>query len=269
MILKMARKERAVTRRYSAVILWNGDGGWPHGTICSTFPMCQRTMDGCVSHCPAALALQNDSTDRQSAFELHSQRLRYLERWSELAIRPQEKDCHADVRAMLQLEVDDCTKLMNRCLYVRKMMNDNLPTHDLVLDKNLSPEESGIPNAGLGLYFRPSSPSQTVPKGEIICYHSGQIHNFHSSKTLKDKSYLMLVAGNVLVDPGPLPQIKARYINDPLSEDSVNCKYVPEPEMDRCAVVATRDIQCDEELFVSYGEAYWAQQDIRGTIYTK
>jgi SET domain-containing protein len=76
----------------------------------------------------------------------------------------------------------------------------------------------------------------------------------------------MMVANEVLVDPGPLPNIKARYINDLLNELYVNTKYVPEPACDRCAVVATRNIKPGEGLFVSYGEAYWANQGYEGTV---
>ena len=108
----------------------------------------------------------------------------------------------------------------------------------------------------------PSSADKVLLPGEIICYYWGHIHNFHSAKLLVDKSYLMLVQGDVLVDPRPLLHIKARYINDPLNEKYVNCKFVPEKF--RSAVVMTRKIRHGEELFVSYGEAYWANHAING-----
>ena len=149
-------------------------------------------------------------------------------------------------------------------------MNNHLPPHELVMDEDLIPAESNIENAGQGLFFRPSPLGSRIIilAGDVICYYCGHIHDFHSSNRLKDKSYLMLVANDVLVDPGPLPNIKARYINDPLNEGYVNTKFVPEPALNRCAVVATRDIQPEEELFVSYGEAYWANQDYQGTVYS-
>jgi len=50
----------------------------------------------------------------------------------------------------------------------------------------------------------------------------------------------MNVREDILVDPGPLLHIKARYKNDPLNEKYVNCKYVPEKF--RSAVIATHDI---------------------------
>jgi hypothetical protein len=203
--------------------------------------------------------IMKENTNHHSVLEMHRRRLRYLELWWELAIRPPENECHPDDLPLLQREVDDCSDLMNRCLDVRKLKNDCLPPHDVVLDDYLFPDKSSIANAGLGLYFR--NPSSHIQKGQIICYMCGHIHNFHSSQRLQDSSYLLHVSGEIFVDAGPLPQVKARYINDPLNEDYVNCKFVPEPSFYRCAVIATRDIECGEELFVSYGEAYWSNGD--------
>jgi len=101
-----------------------------------------------------------------------------------------------------------------------------------------------------------------------VCFYSGHIHSFRSIKHLQDKRYLILVEGNVLVDPGPLPNVKARYINDPVDPRFVNCEYVPQSRKFRSAVVATREILPNEELFCSYGDAYWAMQDMSGRVKT-
>jgi len=64
------------------------------------------------------------------------------------------------------------------------------------------------------------------------------------------------------------PHIKARYINDCLaalqedndnhkSNQSYNVEFVLDPTMERAAVVTLRPILKGEELYVSYGEAYW------------
>ena len=103
-----------------------------------------------------------------------------------------------------------------------------------------------------------------IPKGATICYYTGYIHNFQSARNLKDKSYLMSLMGQYLVDPQPTPHIKARYINDPLNESLINCKF--HPEEIRSAIIATRNIYDGEELFVSYGDLYWNQQSIQGKI---
>lgn len=206
---------------------------------------------------------EEEDVSQFSSFEMHRRRLRYLDLWRELAIRPLRDECHAEDLPLLHAQVDDCSELLKRCLHVRKLQNDSLPPHTLVMDDDLYPDTSSIANAGLGLYV---GNSRRIQRGQTICYYCGHVHNFHSSQRLVDKSYLMLVSGDIFVDPGPLPQVKARYINDPLNEVHVNCKFVPEPTYFRCAIVATRDIQCGEELFVSYGEAYWSNQDYY-TIY--
>jgi hypothetical protein len=194
-----------------------------------------------------------------STFDKLKRRLEMLELWRELAIRPKRDECFDDLD-LLERELDDCEELSRRSLKARQLMNGNLPAVEDERDQDLVPRPSGIPKAGLGLYFEPIN-QEPMLKGETICYYSGHIHNYHSAKSLKDRSYLMRI-GDVLVDPGPLPEIKARYINDPLDEHYVNCKFVP-GEL-RAAVVATRVIEPTEELYVSYGDGYWAQHDTLG-----
>jgi SET domain len=139
-----------------------------------------------------------------------------------------------------------------------KMLNDCVPIVEGPYDNILAPRVSQIPDAGMGLFYDGNTAFHAE---RTICYYSGRIHNFYSSHYLRDKSYLMLLGGDVLVDPGPLKQIKARYINDPLNETLRNVKYVPDVPNKRAAVVSLRRIEPGEELFVSYGSAYWAQQE--------
>jgi hypothetical protein len=208
----------------------------------------------------------------EAPFVQHKRRFKYLKRWRELAIsvRPFEYECLPQDFDLLQHKgQDDCDVLMIRCLEARADMNNHLPPHEHVMDEDLVPAESYVENAGHGLFFRPSlSGPRVILACQVISYYCGHIHDFHSSNRLKDKSYLMMVANDVLVDPGPLPNIKARYINDLLNELYINTKFVPEPACDRCAVVATRNIKPGEGLFVSYGEAYWANQGYEGTVYS-
>jgi SET domain len=205
--------------------------------------------------------MSNGILNPGSRFDDFRRRLYQLERWRELAIRPTRHECHEEDIELLGLEVDDCQELERRCLLVRTSMNDNLPGMDECRDQELVPEPSTIPDAGLGLFYKPPH-AQPIPVGETICFYWGHVHNFRSASILVEKGYLMLVHGDVLVDPGPLPHIKARYINDSLNETFVNCKFVPETY--RSAVVCTREIYPGDELFVSYGEAYWAQQETIG-----
>jgi hypothetical protein len=184
---------------------------------------------------------------------------------------------------MLEREGDDLKLLSKKCLQVRQDMNQNhLPSHELALDDELMVKKSRIPNAGKGLFYEPlpndydeeeesnndrsnggmnsssrkNTKQQQISKGSILCFYTGHRHNFHSQKYLVDKSYLLHVGRDMLVDPRETLQIKARYINDPLNEALVNCKFVPDPDEYRCKVVATRTIDPGEELYISYGDIY-------------
>jgi hypothetical protein len=50
---------------------------------------------------------------------------------------------------------------------------------------------------------------------------------------------------------------KARFINDCLQEGLYNVKFVRDERTERAAVVTLREIEVGEELYVSYGQAYW------------
>ena len=206
----------------------------------------------------------------KTSFEKMSFRLNYRENWKELALRPNPEECDERDEDLLSKEIDDLKELSKRCLEARKELNCNLPPHELVLDHLLEIKNSTILNAGKGLFYMPPKKmlsSSFITNGKTICYYTGHRHNFYSQKFLIDRSYLLNVSGDILVDPQPVLSIKARFINDPLNEAVVNCKFVPDPSEFRCAVVATRDIRAGEELFVSYGEIYWSQQNYDGTVH--
>jgi hypothetical protein len=196
-------------------------------------------------------------------FEMCKYRLGYLEQWRELAVRPEAADCVDTDKELLKDESDDLEELNRRCTIARNEMNNNLPPNIDPWGRNLQCRPSTIKEAGLGLFYEPKHSNTNIPKKEVLCYYSGHIHTFRSSKILRDKSYLMSLNGDVLVDPATLMHIKARYINDPLNDDFINCEYVPEAF--RAAIVTTREIFPGEELFVAYGDAYWSQQTIVGT----
>jgi len=228
---------------------------------------------------------------RSSLYERSLVRLQILETWYELAIRPKLALCPVeDVDLLLRSNTDDVKLLSRRCIDARSVLNSLLPPHDLTqLDPYLISDISNISGAGMGLFFRPITEcSLSLPescdysneknattknikniirKGELICHYMGHRHNFQSCRLVKDKSYLMLVDGQLFVDAGPLPQIKARYINDPLNESFYNCKFVPDANKYRSNVVALRDINAGEEFFASYGDMYWANEDEKGVVY--
>ena len=231
------------------------------------------------------------------------QRWKTLENWIDLALRP--KNCHPDDRFLLSATttpadaqkneddvIDDISALKKQCQVVQTLFNNNLstlPVETTIWDPSLIVKPSQIKNAGMGLYYQPTMPERytdsrhpILPKGSLLCYYTGHVHTHSSARALEDKSYLMWIRDNTLVDPMPLLHVKARYINDPLNDKLVNCEYVPtrvlaatesideisnnKPHHDtiRTSVVATRDIAPGEELFVRYGDTYWNQQPIAG-----
>ena len=71
-----------------------------------------------------------------------------------------------------------------------------------------------------------------------------------------DKSYLMRLAPNRFIN-GKQSGSMARFINDCRDKRHYNATFVKMPERECALVVATRDIKPDEEIFASYGAAYW------------
>lgn len=207
--------------------------------------------------------------DSNASFEAHRKRLAYLERWREFAVRPNRDECAEGDFDLFSRSDDDLEALDERCLEARCAANKHLPSHYTAFDGDLAPAISSIAGAGNGLFYEPRSPSGIIRQGEVACYYYGNIHNFHSARYIEDGSYLLLVAGDMFVDPGPLLHVKARYINDPCNDDFYNCRYEPQPESYRSAVIATRDIRAGEELLASYGELYWSQHHQSATILTK
>ena len=202
-------------------------------------------------------------------FDSRRQRLAYLETWRELGVRPGITECFEEDKDLLFAEIDNLGVLGVRCDEARKLMNDAIPTHVTKYDGDLVVSDSFIECAGKGLFYRPLAFSSSVlPRGATICFYYGDIHTFRSSNRLLNKSYLMLLGGDILVDSISHLTVLARFINDPINEKYYNCRFEPDAEQFRSKVVATRDIHPDEELFAPYGEAYWSLQHYNPKILT-
>eukprot|EP00613_Pedinella_sp_CCMP2098_P030818 CAMPEP_0171747594 /NCGR_PEP_ID=MMETSP0991-20121206/39557_1 /TAXON_ID=483369 /ORGANISM="non described non described, Strain CCMP2098" /LENGTH=125 /DNA_ID=CAMNT_0012347703 /DNA_START=10 /DNA_END=387 /DNA_ORIENTATION=+ len=70
--------------------------------------------------------------------------------------------------------------------------------------------------------------------------------------------------GCIYVDSVDL-RMKARYMNDCLSEAGYNVTFVPDCIGEYARVVALRNITAGEEIFVSYGRQYWEASSVSGT----
>ena len=121
------------------------------------------------------------------------QRLKVLEKWNELAIRPKSiGECHPDDRFLFSSSisnnnnnnddddekynddddddddnfVDDLPALRKQCLLVRNLMNTTISTLSIETtkwEKNLVVRTSQILNAGMGLYYDIPAPSSSLP----------------------------------------------------------------------------------------------------------
>jgi SET domain-containing protein len=97
-------------------------------------------------------------------------------------------------------------------------------------------------------------------KGEVVCKYVGDRYRTGEAIRLKDKSYLMRLGEQSYVDAQPHVGVYARYMNDCINSNGWNVEFVKLPERGCALVVALRDIECYEELFVSYGKRYWMLQ---------
>jgi hypothetical protein len=206
-----------------------------------------------------------------ASFAQLSRRLDYLEKWYELAIRPTAQDCCEEDLDLLSRpdECDNVKALQQRCWQVRELRNQVLPLPPVVPGEyHLVPMTSQIPNAGMGLFYMPTDTAQVIAQGTTICYYSGNLHNASSANRLANRSYLMMLSGDVWVDAALCMNVKARYINDPLSADDCNCMFRPDSSNMYAQVVATRCIVASEELFAAYGDGYWSQQPTVGRAFS-
>jgi SET domain-containing protein len=56
--------------------------------------------------------------------------------------------------------------------------------------------------------------------------------------------------------------VKARYINDCRQRSKYNVYFEKRPQEDRALVIALRDIEEGEELYVDYGKFYWVAYNL-------
>jgi|UniRef100_K3XAI0 hypothetical protein len=112
---------------------------------------------------------------------------------------------------------------------------------------------SRVPNAGSGLFA-----TRRHAQGSVICAYTGQVHANAAAWKLADKSYLMKLGPNKYVDALHAPNVLARYINDCRGKcGGYNVEFEKLPDEDKALVIAMRDIDVGEELFVNYGRFYW------------
>jgi SET domain-containing protein len=122
----------------------------------------------------------------------------------------------------------------------------------------LTVKKSQLPKAGKGLFT-----SQPILKGEKVIEYKGEIIDWkeYEKRVADDKDgYLFFINKKTCIDAYSTPQHKARYANDAQGLSRVkglrnNCVY--KIEINKCYIVAARNIKAGEEIFVDYSKEYW------------
>jgi uncharacterized protein len=119
-------------------------------------------------------------------------------------------------------------------------------------------KKSQLPKAGKGLFT-----TKAIKKGEKIIEYKGEIIEWkeYEKRVLESKDgYLFFISRKRCIDAWSTPQHKARYANDAAGLVKVkglrnNSEY--EVVKDQCFIVAKRNIEAGEEIFVDYTADYW------------
>ncbi len=119
-------------------------------------------------------------------------------------------------------------------------------------------KKSRLPGAGKGLFT-----TKAIRKDSKIIEYRGEIigYNEYRRRARKENDYyLFYLRREHCIDAYHTPQYKARYANDAKGITRVkgirnNSEYAIFG--DKCFIVATRDIEAGEEIFVDYTNDYW------------
>lgn len=111
---------------------------------------------------------------------------------------------------------------------------------------------SWIPCSGFGLFA-----NRKILYGEVICTYFGTKYGTADALKLVDKSYLMRLGIQCYIDSNDHLNCLARYINDCRNALCYNVRFDKKMEDEIAQVIAIRDIEENEELYVDYGKWYW------------
>lgn len=129
----------------------------------------------------------------------------------------------------------------------------------MISARSLIVRSSLLPHAGKGLFT-----CVDIKKGERIVEYNGRRRKWKDVKHLDGyNGYLLRLSPTTAIDAKPKRSGKGRYANDAMGMDRVpglrnNSEYLIYG--DRVFIEATRNIRKGEEIFVSYGSAFWRLQ---------
>lgn len=119
-------------------------------------------------------------------------------------------------------------------------------------------KRSRLPGAGKGLFT-----TKAIRKDSKIIAYRGEIIGYKEYRRRARKEvdqYLFYLRRELCIDAMHTPQYKARYANDAAGITRIkglrnNSDYIIFG--DQCFIVASRNINAGEEIFVNYTKPYW------------
>jgi len=108
-------------------------------------------------------------------------------------------------------------------------------------------KDSQITQAGLGLFT-----NETILENTLIDNYTGNKQRLQTSK------YFFQITDDIGIDAGSYPRCYMGMLNDSINSlFTNNCEFRVDTDAQTVSVWSIRQIEAGEELFSSYGDAYW------------
>ena len=130
--------------------------------------------------------------------------------------------------------------------------------------KNFVVKASTIESAGDGLFL-----NEDAEKDVMVARYSGKLINEEEMVAMADTAYVVRIKTGLYLDASSQAEWEGRLINDgAVSNRVVNVRLAADLRCNYCEVtgkhwikvIATTDISAGQELFLSYGDDYWARR---------
>lgn len=129
--------------------------------------------------------------------------------------------------------------------------------------ESLVVKASLIEGAGLGLFT-----TQHHSSGEVLCLYTGEPVSILEQARSPHTNYFARTSSGVICARKYL-NVKARYVNHHFDPSKRNTALEETNSPHHRRIVATRNIQPDEELYCDYGDLYWYWHGLPPSVSTK
>jgi uncharacterized protein len=132
-------------------------------------------------------------------------------------------------------------------------------TH-LIQRRGVRIKKSTIPQAGKGLYA-----ARDYQKGEVVARYTGDLIPLDHDGGFAGSSYVLELSQVVGIDAARTNTAEGRMLNDARGSGmKTNTRFCCNQSAKTATIKATTGIKKGQELFVSYGRAFWSKGGARG-----